>query len=295
MAGTPWLWARSEMRDTVDTLVVDEAGQMALANVVAVAPAARNLVLLGDPQQLAQPSKGTHPPGAGRSALEHLLGDHDTIPPELGVFLDTTFRMHPDVCAFVSEVAYEDRLRSEPGLEQQRVTSASASLTGSGLRFVPVVHAGNRVASTEEAVAVGAAIDALLDGTWTDRYGESRPLTLSDVLVVAPYNAHVARLRTALGPEAHIGTVDKFQGQEAPVAIYSMATSSVADISRTVEFLYDLHRANVAVSRAKGLSILVCSPELLRVHCHNPEQMRLVNALCRYVELAADGAGATAG
>ena len=292
IAGTPWLWSREEMIGSVDTLFVDEAGQMALANVVAVAAAMNNLVLLGDPQQLAQPSKGSHPIGAGRSALEHLLGEHDTIPPELGMFLDTTFRMHPDVCAFVSEVAYEDRLRSVPGLEQQRVTSSDAALTGSGVRFFPVEHAGNRIASTEEAVAVGAVVDALLGGSWTNRLGETRALTLDDVLVVAPYNAHVARLRTELGPDVRVGTVDKFQGQEAPVAIYSMATSSAADISRTIEFLYDLHRANVAVSRARALSVLVCSPALLRVHCHNPEQMRLVNALCRYVELAGNRSAA---
>ncbi len=278
-AGTAWLWARPEMQDSVDVLFVDEASQKSLADIVAVSGAATSIVLLGDPQQLAQPSKGSHPDGVAVSALEYLLDGEETMPEGLGLFLETTHRMHPKVCAFVSEVAYDGRLHSEPGLEQLSVDGRA------GLMWVPVEHSGNRTASTEEAVRVRELFDELIGTKWTDKHGVTNKLTLDDVLVVAPYNAHVARLQQHLPTGARIGTVDKFQGQEAPVTIYSMATSTADDAPRSMEFLYDLHRLNVAVSRAQALSIVVCSPALL-VLCRSPRDLRVANALCRYVEEA---------
>ncbi len=167
-AGTAWLWARSHMQDTVDVLFVDEAGQKSLADVVAVSGAAKSVVLLGDPQQLAQPSKGSHPEGAEVSALEHILDGRETMPEELGLFLATTFRMHPSVCAFISEVAYDGRLHSEPGLERQAVDGHA------GLRWVPVEHQGNRTSSPEEAERVRELVDDLVGKTWTDRDGNTR-------------------------------------------------------------------------------------------------------------------------
>jgi uncharacterized protein len=235
-------------------------------------------VLLGDPQQLAQPSKGSHPDGAQVSALEYLLDGEETMPKGLGLFLETTHRMHPKVCAFISEVAYDGRLHSEPDLERQSVDGRA------GLMWVPVEHEGNRTASTEEAERVAQLVNDLVGTTWTDKHDATRKLELDDVLVVAPYNAHVARLQQHLPDGARIGTVDKFQGQEAPVTIYSMATSTADDAPRGMEFLYDLHRLNVAVSRAKALSMLVCSPALLRVLCRTPKELRPANALCEFVE-----------
>lgn len=280
-AGTAWLWSREGMREAVDVLVIDEAGQMALADVVAVGTAARNLVLLGDPQQLAQPSQGSHPDGAGASSLEHLLGEHETIPPDLGLFLDTTWRMHPDVCAFVSEIAYEDRLCSETHLALQSADGRA------GLWWVPVEHEGSAVKSPAEAATVARLVDDLIGTPWVDEHGASRHLTARDLIIVAPYNAHVAEIRSQLGqPDVPVGTVDKFQGREGAVAIYSMASSSVDDAPRGMAFLYDLHRFNVAVSRARARAFVVASPELLRVLCHTRGQIRLANALCRYVELA---------
>jgi predicted RecB family nuclease len=279
VAGTAWLWSRDEMRDTVDVLFVDEAGQMSLANVVAASGAAENIVLLGDPQQLAQPSHASHPPGAGASALQHVLRDMETIRPNCGLFLSETYRMHPAVCGFLSEIAYEGRLRSAHHRELQEVDGFA------GLRFFPVEHIGNRVRSPEEAEEVCRILDRLLGRPWTDHKGAKHELTADDVVVIAPYNAQVAELHKAL-PDARIGTVDKFQGQEAVVAIYSMASSSVDDAPRGMSFLYDLHRLNVAVSRARAIGIVVCSPELLRVLCGRPEQVRLANALCWYAEVA---------
>ena len=291
-AGTAWLWAREEMAGTVDVLVVDEAGQMSLANTLAVCQAAGSLVLLGDPRQLDQPIQGVHPPGADVSALGHLLGESATVDPSRGVFLDQTWRMHPDICAFTTEQFYEGRLRPQPALRRQTV-AGPGPLAGHGLRFIPVEHAGNTNASAEESECVAALIGELLDAgaAWVDREGIRKPLTLQDVLVVAPYNAHVAVLRATLPTGARVGTVDKFQGQEAPIVIYSMATSSADEAPRGMEFLYSLHRLNVATSRARCVAAIVASPTLLTPDCRTPEQMRLANPFCRFLELARPAPG----
>ena len=285
VGGTAWLWARAEMENLVDVLVIDEAGQFSLANAIAVSPAARSMVLLGDPQQLTQPTQAVHPDGAGISALDHLLDGHETMPPDRGVFLDKTYRMHPAITAFVSQTSYDGRLDSIEGLETQRI-QAPGQLSGSGLRWLPAAHEGNTSASDEEADLVAALVEDLCDGTWVDAKGVERPISLQDVLVVAPYNRHVARLLSKLPHGARVGTVDKFQGQQAPVVIYSTASSSAHDAPRGVGFLFDLHRLNVAVSRAKSLTAIVASPELLDAEVHTPEQLRAVNALCHFVEEA---------
>ncbi len=291
-AGTSWLFARPDMAGALDVLFVDEAGQLSLADVVAVGGAARSIVLLGDPNQLPQVSQGSHPDGAEASALEHLLGDAQTVAADRGLFLPTTRRLHPDICAFISEAFYEGRLKPHAETVRQRVGSGGF-VQGTGIRFVPVVHADNQARSREEAETVADAIRGLVGKHWTDQRGVTRDLTVEDVLVVAPYNAQVAEIVRRVGAEfgpPRIGTVDKFQGQEAPIAIYSMATSTPEDAPRQMEFLYSGNRLNVAISRAQGVAILVCSPALLRVRCHTPAQMRLANALCRYVEMAAEAA-----
>jgi uncharacterized protein len=287
-AGTAWLFAHESLdggaAPAIDTLVIDEAGQVSLADALAMGTAARNVVLLGDPLQLAQVSQGTHPEGAGASILEHLLGEHATIPPHLGLFLERTRRMHPDVCRFISEVVYESRLEGVPELARQ------ATAFGTGLRFLPVEHVGNASASTEEAEAVAAEIRKMVGGSWTNAEGEEQPLRPKDFMVVAPYNAQVRRLRERLRAaglaDVPVGTVDKFQGREAPVVFYSMATSSAEDVPRTLEFLFSRNRLNVAVSRAMCLAFVVASPLLLESRARTIEQMRLINALCRFVDLA---------
>jgi uncharacterized protein len=241
--------------------------------------------MLGDPNQLAQPSKGAHPEGADLSALDHVLDGAQTIPDDRGRFLATTWRMHPDVCRFISEIADENRLESAPECSKQAL-GGEGDLAGTGLRYRPVVHVGNRTSSIEEARVVVEMFNDLLGRPWTDRNGNQRDLTVNKILIVAPYNAHVSLIANRLPPGARVGTVDKFQGQEAPVVIYSMATSSAAEAPRGIDFLYSLHRLNVAISRAQGLAILVCSPALLDVKAHTPEQMRLANAFCRLTEVA---------
>jgi uncharacterized protein len=284
VAGTPWLFARPSFPARLDYLVVDEAGQMALANVLAIAGVANNLILLGDPNQLRQPSHGIHPEGVDRSVLDHVIQDQPTMPAESGLFLETTYRLHPAVCGFVSEVFYDGKLEPDESTERQDLAISNGS-GGVGLRFIPVEHAGNRTVSPEEADRVQQAFRSLLGLPWTNRDGVTRPLAVEDILVVAPYNAQVRTLIETLPEGARVGTVDKFQGQEAPVVIYSMATSSVDDAPRGMDFLFSLNRLNVAASRAQGLVILVCSPELLKARCRTHHQMRLASALCRFVEV----------
>ncbi len=286
IGGTAWLWASEKFSESVDVLFVDEAGQIALANVLAVSNAARNIVLLGDPRQLEQPQRGSHPDGAEASALDHILGGAQTIPADKGLFLEKTWRLHPAICKFTSEVFYENRLASRPGLENQGI-EGHPWLGSAGLWFVPVNHEGNQNASPEEVERIAGMVEELLQpGThWVDDEKRRRALRPEDILIVAPYNAQVADLSVRL-PHARVGTVDKFQGQQAPIVIYSMTASSHEDAPRGMEFLYSLNRLNVATSRAQAIVIVVGSPRLLEPECRSPRQMLLANALCRYAELA---------
>jgi len=283
---TAWLWARLDATRSVDVLFIDEAAQMPLANVLAVSQAASSVVLLGDPRQLEQPIQGSHPAGVDVSALDHLLGEHATVPPNRGLFLAETWRLHPSICAFNSELFYEGRLHSRPGLEMQEIRS-NGSLSGAGLRYLPVEHIGNQSSSKEEAIRIHDLVKEILRSgtTWVDRKGVERKLELNDILIIAPYNAQVFELQERL-PGARIGTVDKFQGQEAPIVIYSMTTSSHTDAPRGMEFLYSANRLNVATSRARCLCVVVGSPSLFEAECRTPRQMQLANAFCRYLELA---------
>jgi uncharacterized protein len=285
IAGTSWLWARPEMANTVHTLFIDEAGQMSLANAVAVSAAAPAMVLLGDPQQLDQPRKGVHPPGADASALGHVLGGDKTIDDKRGVFLAQTWRLHPDLCKVTSELFYEDRLEPVAELERQRIEVAGP-LGGTGFRMVYVRHQGNQNTSLEEVEKVREIYAQLTAerAAWIDRNGDPHEMTGEGVLVVAPYNAHVAALKAALPAGAKVGTVDKFQGQEAPVVIYSLASSTADDAPRGMEFLYNLNRLNVATSRARCLAVVVCSPCLLEVGCRTARQAVMANGLCGVAE-----------
>ena len=287
-AGTPWLFARPEMADLFDVLFVDEAGQMSLANVIALAGCARSIVLLGDPNQLPQVTQGTHPDGAAASSLEHVLDGSQTLAPDRGIFLADSWRMHEDVCGYISEAFYEGRLASHPTASAQQLERRDGA-GGTGLLHAPAIHLGRSARSPEEAARVREAVQSLLGLSWTDHRGADRVVTPGDLLIVAPYNAQVGQIAATLDgilPRDRVGTVDKFQGQEAAVALYSMTTSTPEDAPRQMEFLYSRNRLNVAVSRARCRALVVCSPDLLLARCRTPEQMRMVNALCRFMEMA---------
>jgi hypothetical protein len=283
IAGTAWLFARPELDQQLNYLFVDEAGQVSLANTVAMGVSARNIILVGDQMQLSQPIQGTHPGGSGESALEYLLGSAATVPPERGIFLSKTRRMHPDLCRFVSEAFYDSRLLPETGNERQGLIlspDADPALVPTGLRFISIEHEGCSQKSEPEADRICQLYHSLLAQHWTDREGVLQPIGIGDILVVAPYNMQVNLIRSRLPGGACVGTVDKFQGQEAALVLISMATSSGDDLPRQIEFLYSRNRLNVAISRARCLAAIVASVRLLETSCSTIEQIRLVNALC---------------
>lgn len=287
LGGTSWLWTEPEMFEAVDVLFIDEAGQMALADVIAVSQAAKNLVLIGDPQQLERPLKGSHPAGAEKSALQHLLGELKTIPETTGLLLPETWRMHPRISEFTSELFYDGRLGAR-SFTRYRVIEGHPWLSGAGLWFVSVPHDANRNSAPEETEVIAKIVDSLRQPgvVWFRSTGNSRPLELQDILVVAPYNAQVFDLLARLPQGAQVGTVDKFQGQEAPVVVYSLTTSSPEDAPRGMEFLYSLNRLNVATSRGMSTVIVVGNPRLFEPDCRSPRQMLLANAFCRFAEMA---------
>ncbi len=288
VGATAWGWARPDYEQCVDVLFVDEAGQMALGNTLAAAQGGKTLVMLGDPQQLEQPTQSSHPEQSDVSALEYFLDGEPTMPEDRGLFLAETYRLHPSITAFTSEVYYEDRLASVDGLQHQAIVG-SVNYSGSGLMYVPVAHKGNTSRAAEEVEAIAGIVDELLvEGVmFKDKEGAESALTIDDILIVAPYNAQVAVLSERL-PHMHhrIGTVNRFQGKGAPVVVYSMTSSSPQDAPRGMEFLYDPHRLNVASSRAKALCVLVGSPALFEPDCGTPRQMKMANGLCRYLELS---------
>ncbi|MFT2815582.1 TM0106 family RecB-like putative nuclease [Leifsonia sp. A12D58] len=266
LGGTAWDFSNPARvpRHSLDLLVVDEAGQFSLASTIAASVAASNLLLLGDPQQLPQVSQGTHPEPIDQSALGWVSAGHDVLPATLGYFLAESRRMHPAVTAPVSRLSYEGALHSHP-------VAATRLLVGvePGLHIVPVEHAGNAVESPEEAAAVVELVRSLLGRLWSDpsekRHDE--PLTEDDIIVVTPYNAQLNTVRDALAvagfTSVRVGTVDKFQGQEAAIALVTLAASSAADVPRGLSFLIMKNRLNVAISRAKWAAYLVFSPALI--------------------------------
>ncbi|QOV97945.1 TM0106 family RecB-like putative nuclease [Rhodococcus pyridinivorans] len=265
VGGTAWDFTNPNCiaPGSLDLLVIDEAGQFCLANTIAVATAASNLLLLGDPRQLPQVSQGTHPEPVDESALGWLAEGHGALPADRGYFLPVTWRMHPDLCARVSELSYEGRLQSKSEITTRRALDGVPP----GVRLVEVAHEGNATCSPEESAEIVRAIAAVLGSAWTDDAGSPpRPLGEEDVLVVAPYNAQVTRLRQDLAAaglhRVQVGTVDKFQGRQAAMVFVSMTASAVEDVPRGMSFLLSRNRSNVALSRGKWSAVIVRSGAL---------------------------------
>jgi superfamily I DNA and/or RNA helicase len=289
VGGTAWVFSQPELEGQFDYLFIDEAGQVCLANAVAMGLSAKNLILVGDQMQLAQPVKGSHPGETGLSCLEYLLDKHPTVPAEMGVFLGVSYRMHSNICRFISDAVYEARLTSYADAERHRVKqgdSASHLSAETGIVWVPVDHCGCAQSSEEEVEAIRALAVDLLRRTVVDNKGVERPMKLDDILFVAPFNAQVRCLTKALPKGSRVGSVDRFQGQEAPVVIVSLCSSTLEESPRGADFLLSPNRLNVAISRAQALAIVVGSPELTRVRCKTVEEMRLVNLLCRSIHYA---------
>jgi predicted RecB family nuclease len=289
VGGTAWLFAREELTGRFDHVVIDEAGQFSLANAVAVGLSARNLILVGDQMQLSQVTQGYHPEDTGLSCLQYVLHDQSTVPEDRGVFLAKTRRMHPDVCRFISDAVYDGRLGSIAETARHRVLRGSDTrlvTAETGVVWVPVEHDDCAQRSEEECDAIEAIVAELLGRRVVDREGVERPMTHEDILIVAPFNLQVHCLRNRLDPRIRIGSVDKFQGQEAPVVIVSLCSSTLDESPRGASFLLSPNRLNVAVSRAEALAIVVGCPDLIDVRCRSVEEMKLVNLLCHLVDYA---------
>ena len=286
VGGTVWAFSKEHFRDQFDFLFIDEASQVSLANLVAASGAARNLIFLGDQMQLSQPAKGSHPGESGLSCLDYYLRDQATIGLDQGIFLPVTRRLHTDICEVISDAVYEGRLKPH-ALTNQRVLMPTGRETyvqaGSGISYIPVNHEGNRQSSEEEAQVVQKIVSELMQMSFKCEDASQRTLSKDDILIVAPYNLQARLLQKVLGSDFRIASVDKFQGQEAPVVILSLGTSSVEEAPRGIEFIFDRHRLNVALSRAQSLAIVVGSPSLAHCYPKGPEQMALVNFYCRII------------
>jgi hypothetical protein len=282
---TAWGFSRDDLQEQFDYLFVDEAGQVSVANLIAMSRATSNIVLMGDQMQLGQPAQGTHPGESGLSTLDYLLHHTPTISEDRGVFLETTYRMHSAVNKFISDAIYEGKLNSHPDNDKQ-IIEVPQDYKGllnkeAGVILIPVEHEGNTQASDEEVEAIQLAVNDLFGRVFTDKSGEKRTISWEDMLFVAPYNFQVNKIREALGPDAKVGSVDKFQGQEAPIVFFSMCASDASDSPRGMDFLFDKNRINVAISRAQSLAIIIANPGLTNTAANTIEQQSKLNVFCQ--------------
>jgi uncharacterized protein len=310
VGGTAWLFTRPEWKEELDFLFIDEAGQVPLANAVAMARCAKNLVLLGDQMQLEQPVQGSHPGDAGLSALQYALKDtekseedvpvfHAVVPPDRGLFLAESRRMHPNVCQFISESIYEGRLGSIPECANQKI---ALPISGgvfvkkeSGIVFTGIEHEGNIQQSDEEVERVVVIYNEMVGRPFTAKDGTTRPVELADFLFIAPYNAQVRALKRALPKGARVGSVDKFQGQEAPICVLSLCSSYGEYGSRGLRFILDRSRINVAISRAKCLAIVVGDPHIANSPAGSFSEMMLMNLFCKLAHSVCNSDAANSG
>ncbi len=287
IAGTAWLFSSDAAIRMVDYLFVDEAGQVCLANVAAMSPSTGNLVLLGDQMQLEQPTEGSHPGDSGLSCLEYLLQDSATISDSMGIFLSVTRRMHPDICEVISSAIYDSRLVAHEENSNQVLIPPGQLNSGfqkrAGIVWCPVPHRGNSQASDEEVDAIEELVNTLLRCCVSDKTGAINVLSMKDILIVSPYNMQVRKIASRI-PGARVASIDKFQGQEAPVVILSMCASEGSGSARGLDFLFSRSRLNVAISRAKTLAFVVGSPDLLQTPCTSLTQMKLISFFCQIVE-----------
>ena len=284
VGGTAWVFRRNTIVDLpqFDLIVIDEAGQFSLANTISMATVAKRLLLVGDPQQLPQVSQGSHPEPVDESALSWLLGDSEVIDPEFGYFLPESYRMVTPLCEPVSKLSYRNQLKSAPKANLRKLADSEP-----GLNLVPISHSENGTFSLEESNKVLEIVKSLIGKSWTDQDFE-RALEPGDIKVVAPFNAQVSlitkQLRANDLSDVQVGTVDRFQGQEAPVVIMSMATSSPGEVSRGLDFLLSRNRLNVAISRGQWSTYLIYSPEIVNIDAKTPEQIRLVSGFLQLIE-----------
>ncbi|MDP7580654.1 MAG: TM0106 family RecB-like putative nuclease [Nitrospinota bacterium] len=282
-AGTVYHFSKGYFDQALDYLFVDEAGQVSLANLIAMGRAAKNIILIGDQMQLSQPIKAVHPGEVGKSALNYLLQGRDTIPSDRGVFIDITRRLHPNLNGFVSPNFYDGRLKCHDFAQKREILFPGKDeiFKNPGLYYLPITHTDCSQQSDEEGEVVKKLYKKFQQAKFKDENGNTKTVSFEDILTVSPYNVQVNYLRSILPKDSKVGTIDKFQGQEAPIVIISMTTSDPENLTRNLEFFYSRNRLNVAISRAQCLSVVIMNPELFRLNCKKVSQVKLVNTLLK--------------
>ena len=284
-AGTAWLFSDEALNQRLDYLFIDEAGQVSLANTLAMATSTKNIVLIGDQMQLSHPIKGTHPGIAGKSSLEYLLEGYDTIPPEKGIFLNETRRLNKNICEFISTSFYDSRLKSHEVTNDRYVKLDLEKINDEGISYVPMFHENNSQKSKEEADYIKDMLSKIVGKKCKDnKDDQERNISLDDILIVAPFNMQVNNLTRNLPKSAKIGTIDKFQGQEAKIVFISMTSSDPENLPRHKGFVFSRNRLNVGVSRAECATIILFNPNLLNTSCQKIDEMRLINNFCKLLK-----------
>ena len=287
-AGTKYHLSQWYYQNKLDYLFVDEASQISVADLIALGGIAKNIVLVGDQQQLGQPTQGSHPNDSGKSVLDYLLEDSDTISPDKGIFLNKTFRLHPNINLFTSENFYEDRLLvNENNINRKIEYKKNSIIKNEGIHTVLMKHQDRSQTSVEEFEIIKKIMDQVMGCKFIDFDKTERKISIDDILIVSPFNAQVNFLKARLNKGARCGTIDKFQGMEAPITIISMTSSSVDDLPRNKKFFFNRNRLNVAISRAQCSSVILLNPKLLESVPTDYEEFKLMNyfqKLMKYVE-----------
>ncbi len=287
-AGTKYHLSQWYYQNKLDYLFVDEASQISVADLIALGGIAKNIVLVGDQQQLGQPTQGSHPNDSGKSVLDYLLKDSDTISPDKGIFLNKTFRLHPNINLFTSENFYEDRLLvNENNINRKIEYKKNSIIETEGIRTVLMKHQDRSQTSIEEFEIIKKIIDQVMGCKFTDFDKTERKISIDDILIVSPFNAQVNFLKARLNKGARCGTIDKFQGMEAPITIISMTSSSVDDLPRNKKFFFNRNRLNVAISRAQCSSVILLNPKLLESAPNDYEEFKLMNYFQKLMKYAA--------
>mgnify|MGYP006161256181 FL=1 len=287
VAGTAWALSNSKHRENskkdkiFDFIFFDEAGQLSISKVIASSLSSKNIVMIGDHMQLPQPSLGIIEGESSLSPIEYLIKDKNTISDEKGIFLEKTFRMHSSICEFISNSFYEKRLITDKNNSNQKILKNNGESVKNGIYLVDLNHSGSTVQNLNEVVFINNIYKNLINKKWINRNLEKSQITNKDVLVVSPFNAQVNLLKENLPKNAQVGTIDNFQGQEAPIVIISYTSSDPESIPRGSDFFFDFRRLNVSLSRAKCIGIIILNNKLLNYHCSTIEDMERLNYFCK--------------
>ena len=283
-AGTAWLFSDPRWVSKMDYLFVDEAGQVSLANTLAISTSTKNIILIGDQMQLSQPIQGIHSGNSGKSSLDFLLGDYDTIPLSRGIFLGVTRRLNEKICDYISSSFYESRLKSHPVTKDRSVSLELKEIKDEGIFYLPVDHQDCTQKSDEEAKIIKDYYSKILGKNYTED-NKKKKMSIENIMMIAPFNMQVNNLKKILNSkDARIGTIDKFQGQESKVVFISMTSSDPENLPRHKEFFFSRNRLNVAISRAQCVAVILFNPNLLLSDCKKINEVRLINNFCKLLK-----------